>query len=180
MTELERVAGVDREAPVALLQRLREVEPLAELAYVGEGKWWLGRREPNAELSKAGLEKVRVANTVAAVQKMTPEAVRMHRVGKLQQAGLVFIAEYEGEPDGRIVKDLEVMDFLWKLNATQQRWEKAMDADKNAEKELAMKDMLDEGRAHDAWRYAFTGSFSASRVKDSGYRSGRTTHTRIA
>jgi hypothetical protein len=134
VTELERAAGVAREAPVALVQRLREIEPLAELAYVGQGKWWLGRREPNSKLSHAGREKVR---TAMAAERLTPEAVLMHTVGRLQQAGLVFIAEYEGEPDGRIAKDLEVMDFLWKLNATEQRWQNAMEADKQAEKDAA-------------------------------------------
>lgn len=167
-----------REAPVALVQRLREIEPLAELAYVGNGKWWLGRRDPNSALAKAGQQKVRAA---MAVDRLTPEAVLTYQVGRLQQAGLVFIAEYEGEPDGRIVKDLEVMDFLWKLNATQQRWEAAMDAEKRAEKELALKDMTDEGRAKDAWSYAFRGTFAASRVDAlKGYRSGRTTHMRLS
>lgn len=104
----------------------------------------------------------------------------MHTVGRLQQAGLVFIAEYEGEPDGRIAKDLEVMDFLWKLNATEQRWQNAMEADKKAEKDAARADMLDEGRARDAYNYAFKGSFSATREKRSGYTSGRTTHPRVS
>lgn len=166
-----------REAPVALVQRLREIEPLAELAYVGNGKWWLGRRDPNRALAKAGREKVRAA---MAVERLTPEAVLTHTVGRLQQEGLVFIAEYEGEPDGRIVKDLEVMDFLWKLNATQQRWEAAMDAEKKAEKELALKDMTDEGRAVDAWNYWRKGTFARTRINPSDYKSGRTTHMRLS
>lgn len=177
MTELERAAGVTREAPVALVQRLREIEPLAELAYVGGGKWWLGRRDPNSALAKAGQQKVRAAQ---AAERLTPEAVLTYHVGRLQQAGLVFIAEYDGEPDGRIVKDLEVMDFLWKLNATQQRWETAMDAEKKAEKDAAMKDMTDEGRAVDAWNYWRKGTFATTRSNPSTYKSGRTTHTRLS
>lgn len=180
MTELERVAGTERECPPTLLQRLRRIEPLAELAYIGDGEWWLGRRAPNSALAQAGREKVRAAHAASPTSHVTAEAIRLWRVGRLQQEGFVFIASYEGEPDGRIEQDLEVMDFLWKAHATQQRWEAALDADARAQKEAAHRDLTDEGRARDAYNYAFKGSFAATRIDARTRSSARTLHTRLS
>lgn len=176
MTRLEQVVGAERVAPTAVRQRLRNIEPAAELIYVGNGKWWVGRMEPHTDLARAGQQKVRAANRLTAQREVSPETAMLYRVGRLQQEGFRMLAEYEGDPDGRMVQDLEVADYLWRAHATFQRWQAAMESGTEEEKAKAKADLLSYDRAKDAWNYMFKGTFAATRTERTGPKSG---HTRL-
>jgi hypothetical protein len=161
MTALERAVGGERFAPRRLLHQLQLVDPKAELVYIGDGEWWVGTYNPNLKNRKIGDHKVKVAQTMTDVA----EARRLDRVGRLQQAGFVFVASYEcvGEPDARIARDFEVADFLDKFVVnTDQRFLGTFNEAKNREREAARKDLADSGRAMDAWRYVFNQSHAVS------------------
>lgn len=179
MTELERVVGVSRTAPTALLNQLREIEPTAELVYVGEGKWWLGKVQQSPEIRKVGWNIVRAVNQQTAGQQATPEACQAHLVGRLRQAGFQFTGEYEGEPDGRIVQDLIVADYLWRLSSNFYRYQEWLNGQKEADAEAARKDLTDPARARDAWRY-WRNRTHAVRRGNPVAPSTRTTHMRLS
>lgn len=174
MTRLEQVVGVERTAPTALRHRLKQIEPEAEVVYVGNGKWWLGRMDPHADLAKAGQQKMRVANQATAHRQVTDDTAMLYRVGRLQQEGFRMMAEYEGEPDGRLVKDLEVADYLWRQASTFERWQRSLDEEAEREKDAALKDLTSEDRAKDAWAYWRKGTHAVKRIDPSTMVSGRT------
>lgn len=153
MTELERVVGVERTAPPALLKRLRDIEPRAELVYMGGGTWYLGRSAPTEALQEAGWARTRAVNRQTAENKLDESAKRMHRMGRMQQAGFQFTAQYTGDPDGRIVHELYEADRLWKLAANWYRYDEMCNGADRAEQAQARRDLTDPYRAKDAWDY---------------------------
>lgn len=181
MTRLEQVVGVERSAPAVLLHQLRQIEPTAELVYMGQGEWWLGSVQPSTTqtMREAGARKMRAVNAQTAMTKLTADAIRMHRVGRLQQQGFQVINKYEGEPSGRIVKDLIEADWRWKLCSNQYRLDEWMYGRRRREQEAARAEMTDPARARDAWKTAFTLQHAVSKAKVDTGSSARTTHTRI-
>jgi len=98
-----------REPPPALLAQLREIDPLAELIYVGEGEWWLGVVKPNT---------FRRAQGDALLGREWRKSVKdwqQLRYGQLMRQGFAFCGTWviEGEPDGRIVNDFRESTWLW-------------------------------------------------------------------
>lgn len=172
MTVLEQAVGGERFAPRHLLQQLKQVDKDAELVYVGDGAWWVGTYRPNIKNRATGSRKVKVAQEMADVA----EARRMERVGRLQQAGFVYLKEYvvQGVPDGRIARDFEYADWMNRMVVnTEHRFMAHMRDEKERGKEEARKDLADPGRAMDAWRYAFTGSHAVTRIDQTDKKSGR-------
>lgn len=98
---------------MALLRDLRGVDPLAELYYAGEGEWWLGVVKFHSPRRKKGSYLCRVA-TRRDITNWT-----MLRIGKLMQQGFGLIARYriQGEPDSRIVRDFQMRDWIWRMQA---------------------------------------------------------------
>lgn len=180
MTRLERLVGVEREAPPLLVRDLRAIEPTAELVYMGDGTWWLGRVHPSFDLRKQGWEKVRAANAATAEHRVDPHHAKLYRIGRLQQLGFQFTAEYAGEPDGRIVQDMMRADYLWRLASNWYRYQEIRNGAQDAEAERARAELMDDARARDAWRYMTTLSHSVKRHGPSDYQSGRTTVARIS
>lgn len=115
-TDLAGVGG--RTAPPALVRALKEVDPTAELVYVGGGGWQLMRLRPktDARLRQAG--------------QLLARASRMCQSGKLTESGWVgalrraellregYIAwpglyRFPGDPDYRIVRDFR--EARWRM-----------------------------------------------------------------
>lgn len=195
MTALERQVGVVREAPEPLLRALRVIDPTAELLYLGEGRWVLGHTVNDERVRKVG-ERALKANKGAANQL---EKLRM--IGKLRGARLdearfeirtkrIFgearrlsfrpTSEYvfQGEPNGSIVRDQETMEFLYRhLSANET--DRLADEEQDARKASAEKELQDEYRAADAWRYAFTRSHAVTRHDDPALQSVRSGFSRV-
>ena len=83
----------DREAPDALILRLREIDPSFEVVYFGEGWWWVGAVRPNAA-------RRRIGDTILA-EEAKRDVPNPHNVllGRLAQQGFAFICRYRS-PDG--------------------------------------------------------------------------------
>lgn len=174
MTELERAVGVEREAPTDLLHRLRVIDPTAELVYMGRGVWWLGRVVPNRVLRSAGDRKVGAVAQVTRRRRPTAQEHRAHLVGRLQQHGFQFTAEYAvNDPDGAILTDQQVMDFLYRTLTDGER-DVLADRDEVRRRAEAHAELTDDARATDAWRYLFTRSHAVTRPSVRALRSGRT------
>lgn len=172
MTALEQAVGGERFAPRPLLHQLQAVDKDAELVYIGDGAWWVGTYRPNLKNRAIGSHKVKVAQEMTDVQ----EARRMERVGRLQQAGFVYLKEYvvQGVPDGRIARDFEYADWMNRMVVnTEQRFMAQLQAEKDKDREASRKDLADPHRAADAWQYAFTGSHAVTRIDATDKKSGR-------
>jgi hypothetical protein len=180
VTEMERLVGAERTAPADLLRQLRQYDADAELIYMGDGCWWLGRYAPNRAMVKSGERWLTAVHNRVKHRQPTAEERRTYRMAKLKTYGFQFTAEYHlTDPDGRIVKDVEVMEFLWRHTSANEH-DRLEDAPKEKEREEALATLQDEGRHTDAWKYAFNLSHAVTAVKPSQYRSGRTTIARTS
>jgi hypothetical protein len=99
-----------RDFPSALRSQLRAIDPVAEVVYVGDGRWLLGRVVWSSERNRKGTRLLRWEHTM----KVDPDPDNL-RVGRLAQQGFGTIAEYriQGEPDARIVHDFRLRDWLY-------------------------------------------------------------------
>lgn len=92
-----------RPTPVLLLGTLREIDPLVELVYPGECRWWLGAVRPNEERAARG------RNILRQMERMPEEVLREASVaryimlGKLALQGFAIIETYVGpDPSGTV------------------------------------------------------------------------------
>ncbi|MCU1350614.1 MAG: hypothetical protein JWO56_3644 [Acidobacteria bacterium] len=167
MTPLELLVGVERTAPTELLRQLRVIDPSAELIYMGHGRWLLGRVLASRPIRAAG---ERLAGSCARVLqtrwRKAPLAADHHRyrTAQLRLRDFQATQEYvvQGEPTGAIVRDQEVMDFLYR-HVSEQQLDEMADEPKVAQQAAARADLADDRRAADAWRYLFTRSHSVTR-----------------
>lgn len=188
MTALEAAVGVEREAPRDVLRGLRVIDPTAELIYLGTGRWLLGRVVSSAPIRAAG-ERLAASCTRAtktrntASRTLTPEDYDRHLMAQLRLRGFQPTTEYRvcGEPTGAIVRDQEVMDFLYRT-LSDDAVDALADEDHIARKAQARADLTDEARARDAWRWMFTRSHSVTRfgAGPQRARSGFTLHQKTA
>lgn len=97
------------EAPHAVVRGLRAIRPNAELLYQGKGVWMLGEVRWNWERHRRGCAILRhfwLSKKEVGAEWMTdPRAMAFLREGQLMIQGFVWIADYSGEPNGRIVED---------------------------------------------------------------------------
>lgn len=120
---LVRFSNVEgRTTPPALLLQLREIDPTAELVYVGEKQWWLGAVRSNDERRKAG------EHVLAFESRRTNPNPRNVMLGKLLLQGFARIQAYHcaGDPaltvtdaDGdicSIVEDFRARDKAWRVD----------------------------------------------------------------
>lgn len=95
--------------PRELMQRLRAIRPNAELLYQGKGIWMLGEVRWNYERYRRGVAILahfwESKKEVGMEWMSDPRALAFLREGDLMVQGFVWIADYVGDPDGRIVED---------------------------------------------------------------------------
>lgn len=180
MTELETYVGVVREAPADLLRELRYLEPAAELLHMGGSQWLLGRIHPaNAQgIQAAGARLMLSTNRATTARRsVLPTDRRRAKFARARLRNFLPIAEYHTtSPDGRIVRDLEVMTYLFNHTADADMLDMS-EADKLKAQAEARADLTDPARGNAAWRYLFTRSHMVSRPKDDpGPAAGRIRH----
>lgn len=178
MTALERAVGVEREAPEHLLRALRVIDPTAELVHLGGGRWLLGRVVSDERLRVAGQRLVKSSREAVKGRKPTPIDRRRHLVGQLRLHGFQPTAEffYAGEPTSRIVREQELMQWLW-IRSNRYDMERMADAEQEERKAKAEAELADEALHRDAFRYLTTMSHSVKRYGPPlGAPSGRTRH----
>lgn len=110
---------VEKETPNFVLERLREIHPMAECLYIGNGKWWVGIVKPHAEarvIARKTLEKMRDSKTGAIDHHENPWPIV--RRWLLQEQGFALCGKYrfgdEGPEWDAIIKDFEFADWVYR------------------------------------------------------------------
>ena len=151
-----------RECRWQLLTDLREIDPLADLHYLGEGIWVMGPVKPN---------KFRYAQAGQILTGGHDRSTWMRRMWELGLYGFTRINSYhiQGEPDSRILHDLRVRDFLYRHNRERTFDDALARADGTIETEARKKMMMDEmeARTLDSFGNFFRGrtSFDMGRTQ---------------
>lgn len=146
--------------PLLLLAELRDVDHRAELAYAGEGRWWLGVVDPNDE---------RMQRAEFMMQQLEYHDVKNPRtimLAKLNVQGFALIEAYYGnDPAGAVIvnpgedeytttilADFQWRDAEWRRDMgsahVKQRVLETMGEPERIEAEALMKEYLaNDGRA---------------------------------
>jgi hypothetical protein len=100
-----------RDPSPELLRRLRAIDPQAEVIYIGNGRWWLGRVKPNSPRRAIGR---RMALAIRQGDGFPWEQDGTSRWPELRQAllmaqgfGLLAEVNVQGEPDAALVATME-------------------------------------------------------------------------
>jgi len=164
----------DALAPPDVVRALQAVDPRADLFSVGRGNWMLviynplderqerGRRELAAITARGNwmLSRATIGQRAQLREYLaTKIAVASLKMAGYQQMGTVW----SGEPDSRIVNWLRDT-YARAQNKREQDREREMAAASEMPEDggQAMKDLLDEDRAKDAWHDAFSGAHSVT------------------
>lgn len=104
----------EREAPEHILERLREIDPKADLVYIGDEAWMLGVREQNDAARRKVLKEI---TEIRSEGPLVTNEARARRLELLQfyAGGFRPISLYEDTPvpGYEIVKDFRVRDWNW-------------------------------------------------------------------
>lgn len=98
-----------REPTEAILRELRELDPVYDLHYLGDGRWVVGRVVLNNErIATARKIKAQIARNPGL-----PHQAKRHRMAELAERGFGVVAFYkfQGEPTGELVNDVRLREF---------------------------------------------------------------------
>lgn len=177
-----RVASPD------VIRGLREVDPTAELVYLGNGQWMLGRvRQSGDGYYQCRSKAVKILDNLYSVLSNGAQLTSRGK-GKVQMAmlwmqGFKPVAMYRGDPGGHIVEDFRRSLFMLHHTSDDEMF-RMMDAPKEKAKEEARADIRDTERARMAYQYAFTRQHAVTRHDDPAVSArkvpaGRTRHKTI-
>lgn len=113
-------APLGRTPPDDLVARLREINPEAELLYIGKGKWLLGLVRPDGFRRRMALARIAKLTKILERAYLLPEEVKRAAALRLWKArlhaeGFKDIALYQtGDPDGSIVEDLREREWTFR------------------------------------------------------------------
>lgn len=155
-----------RIAPPELVARLREIEPLAELVYLGQGKWFLGTLAPTPVRYRAGARKVSAAHRLKPQNAADmARALWMHYEGSLLLQGFAGWQIFTGEPDSAIEEYARLRSYQWDKEVDRQlarvEWEARQSPAALAQKDDAEDNaalystVYEESRLREAHRWAF-------------------------
>jgi hypothetical protein len=191
-----------RATPSDVLRGLREVDPTADLYYLGWKKWVLVSVRPHEDHRRAALRMILGAPESPAgparpglrallhlwetnpKHRANPGAFRQlmqkYELALLMAQGARPITEYviQGEPTSAIVDDFRRMDWMYR-NTTDDQLESMLDAPQEQARAAARADLRDEARARAAWRYMHTLNIAPgiSLTPTDRVRSGFTRHS---
>ena len=160
-----------RLAHESILLQLRDVDPAAELLYLGQGHWALGRCRPTPERRDAA-DKMLAAAWQSAREGAFEEAswYRRLRFARAVREGFAQMESYHppdcdcpnvtahtrldrGEPDARIVRDFTRAIYRWRRDLYGRDFERRMRHEEADRKARARAEYGDMSRARDAERW---------------------------
>jgi hypothetical protein len=191
-----------RSTPIDVVRGLREVDPTADMYYLGWKKWVLVSVRPNDDHRRAALRMILGSPATPAGParpglrmllwkwetdpkfRQNPGAFRQllqkYEMALLMAQGARPIAEYviQGEPTSAIVDDFRRMDWMYR-NISDDQLDRMLNAPYEQGREAARADIRDEARARDAWRYMHTLNIAPgiSLTPKDRVRSGFTRHS---
>ena len=115
-TRLIDLPEQERVAPDWVFDRLREVDPGAEVLYVGEGVWWLGVVKPLAPRVEAGLKALKTYEKLKYEKgKETQWPIIRNAILKSQGFGLVGKYRFPQEPLwGAMIEEFRYADYMYR------------------------------------------------------------------
>lgn len=145
-----------RDAPRDILAALRDVDPTADLYYLGDGKWVVGRVRPTVERYRGGALLYEQALRAAAHGEIRSEEqwYRRLRSARLTMQGFARVAmyEYPGDPDWRLVR--EFREAVWWANNDRHDDEinRRADLADHQQRRDARASLMDDAKAREAAR----------------------------
>lgn len=147
-----------REAPSDVVRRLRELDPTADVIYLGWGRWNVGKVRPTSMSVAIAQRMLATYWAMSAKARNTRRGIQRYRFAEACAQGFRPVAEYTMKDlDGRVVKDFQESQYRM-LNARTDLlddWERA----EQAEREARRLELIDENRARDTIRYVKTSNF---------------------
>jgi len=160
-----------RLAPEPILTALRDVDPAAELLYLGQGHWALGRCRPTPERYTAAMKML--ASAWASARHGAFEEASWYRRLRFARAVREGFAQMEayhppdcdcpnvtahtrldrGEPDARIVRDFRRAIWRWRRDTQGRDFERRMRQADEARKAAIRAEYADPARARAADRW---------------------------
>jgi hypothetical protein len=148
-----------RTAPSWIVRAFREIDPDADVLYLGPRRWMLGHvhREPTMErarLQRMGDARVKLGREIRKVTR-DREWHRRQWFARAMQQGFESIHEWNvDELTSWHVEAFRAASYLKQNLRTDalEEYDRALEQQKAAD----LADLTDPARANDAWRYAFT------------------------
>lgn len=136
---------------MGVLRRVREIDPTADVLYLGPRFWMVGPVKPGTLARGAQIPVLQ--NLLRVPQKK--RGASWHRrvlMARAKERGFRPCLVHEhNDADGELVED-----FRAATHQLRQDFLAQMDAEEHAHKAALEADLADPGRAREAWRYAFT------------------------
>lgn len=143
------------EPPADVLRQLREVDPTAELLYLGAGSWVVGRVRTGRPRQDAALKILRSAIADAEARKLDEAAwYQRIRYARAVRQGFAPIAlyQFQGLPDGRVVKEFREAVWWSEHDRGGHEARRREDGGKEARVRAARADLTDPARHREAAR----------------------------
>lgn len=173
MAETTRLLGYHppegRHAPPEVLQLLREIDPMAELVYIGRGRWLMGKYSEDWDKREKAIRQLEVwAEKVARIpmreadeslKARLPEIMDRWREKRLKAMGFqpflnVF---YATDPDSTLVEIFRQNDWIWKFAWKEAERAQEAEADGTVDREMRTRELLERFNQvyRGVWRKVF-------------------------
>jgi hypothetical protein len=138
-----------------VVERLREVDPTAELAYLGLGVWVLGSVQPNSHRRK-------IAETMIAHERKLPverQSMGRHRMARLIRDGLrvVDLVDQSAIESMKVVRDFRYADWRYRHCADEAFEENLKGSDDETDFQRRVNLLLDYNRSEmpSVWKHVW-------------------------
>mgnify|MGYP006292520499 CR=1 FL=1 len=157
-----------RHAPPEVLAELREIDPMAELVYIGEARWLMGKYSEDADKRVKAIRQLeKWAKTVTRLDPTAEEGLKARlpaimdrwREKRLKAMGFqpfqsVF---YSTDPDSAFVEIFRSADWIWKFAWREAERSMEAETDGTADQDRRKKELLDRfNQVHKGvWKHVF-------------------------
>lgn len=139
-----------------ILDRLREIDPDADLVYLGEGRWALGTVTPMNQFRRKRAEKMIARQYARGADLVVPSKLRLGKAA-LEGFRLVKVYEYTEVQSGYMAQEFWRMTHLW--NSDRNAADREIFEDSKQIPDHVLEERVDRAinQARDAYAYLFKG-----------------------
>lgn len=144
-----------REAPAELVQALRETDPTADMLYLGDGSWVVGRVRRHTPRQEAALNILRSGMKDALAGRVDEAAwTKRLRYARAVREGFAPFALYQFErgPDARVVREFREAVWRERQDPDGRKLADWIEGDARERREAGRRDLRDPARAREADR----------------------------